>query len=428
MGSCGLSLPCTQTIKDSKDALEITNKGSGAALSGKSNSGPGVSGQSLANAGVFGEGPQSGVHGRSASVTGDGVRGENVAGGCGVSGSTNTGTAADPAAMWGDNAGYGAGVKGTSQGVGVYGYANGTGVYGRSDGFRAVAGESDTGAGVYGYSYAGEGVHGETRGGDQAGVVAINNAFGGFARGLLATSESGDAVWAEGRNAVIAVASKDWSQNVALYGRAQSERSIAVYGTMGPQPGAGARAGYFYGPVEVAGSLYKLGGGFKIDHPLHPDAMYLTHSFVESSEMKNIYDGVVTLNGKGAARVKLPKWFEALNRDFRYQLTPIGGPAPDLHIAQGISANGFAIAGGKAGMKVSWQVTGVRKDAWAEANPIEVESKKAPHERGRYIQPSVHGQPEESGIMWTMRPENLDRKPPARAKRVKSGKKSKRSR
>jgi hypothetical protein len=142
MGSCGFNLPCTQAIKDSKSALEVENKGSGGAFSGTSNSGPGVHGRSRTNTGVIGEGPQNGVSGRSADVGGNGVRGENVAGGCGVSGFTKTGTAADPAAVSGDNAGTGAGVKGTSQGVGVYGYANGTGVYGRSDAFRAVAGKA----------------------------------------------------------------------------------------------------------------------------------------------------------------------------------------------------------------------------------------------------------------------------------------------
>ncbi len=48
--------------------------------------------------------------------------------------------------------------------------------------------------------------------------------------------------------------------------------------------------------------------------------------------MMNIYNGTVTLDGQGRAAVALPDWFEALNRDYRYQLTPIGGPAPSLHI------------------------------------------------------------------------------------------------
>jgi hypothetical protein len=44
--------------------------------------------------------------------------------------------------------------------------------------------------------------------------------------------------------------------------------------------------------------------------------------------MKNLYDGVATLDGKGRAVVRLPNWFEALNAEFRYQLTAIGRPAP----------------------------------------------------------------------------------------------------
>lgn len=46
--------------------------------------------------------------------------------------------------------------------------------------------------------------------------------------------------------------------------------------------------------------------------------------------MKNIYDGTVVLDSNGEAMVELAEWFEALNRDFRYQLTCIGGFAPVL--------------------------------------------------------------------------------------------------
>jgi hypothetical protein len=40
--------------------------------------------------------------------------------------------------------------------------------------------------------------------------------------------------------------------------------------------------------------------------------------------MKNLYDGVVRLDGNGEAAVELPQWFDALNQEFRYQLTAIG--------------------------------------------------------------------------------------------------------
>ena len=73
----------------------------------------------------------------------------------------------------------------------------------------------------------------------------------------------------------------------------------------------------------MKGNLSKTGGGFKIDHPLEPTLMHLNHSFVESSERKNVYDGIEVLDAQGKAVVHLPDWFDSLNVDFRYQLTCI---------------------------------------------------------------------------------------------------------
>jgi hypothetical protein len=95
----------------------------------------------------------------------------------------------------------------------------------------------------------------------------------------------------------------------------------------------------------------------------------------------------------------LPEWFEALNGDFRYQLTAIGGAAPYLQVAEEISENRFKIAGGEEGLKVCWQVTGCRKDPWAAANPFEVEQEKREEERGRYLDPSLDDAPEEQRVM-----------------------------
>jgi hypothetical protein len=139
----------------------------------------------------------------------------------------------------------------------------------------------------------------------------------------------------------------------------------------------------------VVGSLSKGGGSFKIDHPLDPAGKYLFHSFVESPDMMNVYNGTVTLDGKGVATVELPEWFEALNRDYRYQLTAIGSPAPELHIARKVEDGEFSIAGGKAGQEVSWQVTGIRQDAWANANRIPVEVEKPEEDQGRYLHPEL---------------------------------------
>jgi hypothetical protein len=78
--------------------------------------------------------------------------------------------------------------------------------------------------------------------------------------------------------------------------------------------------------------------------------------------------------------VDLPEYFEALNRDFRYQLTAIGSPGPNLYIAEGVKQNRFRIAGGRAFAHVSWQVTGVRQDAYANEHRIRVEEEKPPAE------------------------------------------------
>jgi hypothetical protein len=87
------------------------------------------------------------------------------------------------------------------------------------------------------------------------------------------------------------------------------------------------------------------------------------------------------LDEGGEVTVTLPDWFEALNQDFRYQLTSIGEYAP-VYIAAEVSGNQFRIAGGRAGLKVSWQVTGTRHDAYANEHRIPLEVEKPASERG----------------------------------------------
>ena len=130
------------------------------------------------------------------------------------------------------------------------------------------------------------------------------------------------------------------------------------------------------GSVSVGGSLNVSGSkNFKIDDPLDPDHKFLYHASVESSEMMNMYTGNVTTDAHGDAAVELPAWFQALNRDFRYQLTVIGQFAQAM-VAQEIKNNRFMIKTDKASVKVSWQVTGVRHDAYAKAHPLQVEVDK----------------------------------------------------
>lgn len=146
-------------------------------------------------------------------------------------------------------------------------------------------------------------------------------------------------------------------------------RGIATFG-----PGT-AKAGLFQGDVQVTGTLIKSAGSFRIDHPLDPERKYLSHSFVESPDMMNVYNGNVTTDADGNATVVMPDYFEALNRDFRYQLTVIGKFAQAM-VSEKISKNAFKIKTDKPGTEVSWQVTGIRKDKFANENRIPVETMK----------------------------------------------------
>jgi hypothetical protein len=144
--------------------------------------------------------------------------------------------------------------------------------------------------------------------------------------------------------------------------------------------------------------MSKGGGSFKIDHPLDPARKYLYHSFVESPDMMNVYNGLVVLGRDGQARVELPDWFEALNRDFRYQLTAVGAPAPNLHISSKVADGAFTIAGGNEGQEVSWQVTGIRQDAFANAHRIVVEVDKPAEDHGRYLHPELFGKSQDQVV------------------------------
>lgn len=197
----------------------------------------------------------------------------------------------------------------------------------------------------------------------------------------------------------------------AVFGQNPSVSGNGVVGVANAPSGYGILgvsldgfAGWFSGDVRVTGTLVKSAGSFKIDHPLDPANKYLSHSFVESPDMLNIYNGNATLNASGEAVILLPEWFGALNKDYRYQLTCIGGYAP-VYIAKEVHENQFRIAGGTPNLVVSWQVTGIRQDDYANAHRIPVEELKPDIERGFYLSPEPLGQPTEKSIDWARRPE-----------------------
>jgi len=363
----------------------IGTKGAGGIL-GASDTAIGVQGESNTGTGVWGaSGSGAGV--LASSNSGPAVLAKSGGTGVHAVGGGATVTLGNFSAAIIAEGGPGAGVFATSSAGNtgiptVVGFGtNGTGgIGGGSDSGDGVFGQSGSGTGVYGISTTGSGVYGQSGGTQGFGVEAINT--GG-----------GAAVWARS------------TSGIAVFGASNS-------GTAGWFEAPSAQDGYAVfvgGNLNVTGRVIKAGGSFKIDHPLDPANKYLYHSFVESSEMKNVYDGVVTLDSTGRVEVELPAWFETLNRDFRYQLTPIGAPAPDLHIARKVADGRFAIAGGQSGLEVSWQVTGVRKDAWAQANPLEVEKEKPLDEQGFYLHPELYGEPAEKGMAWAKHPDIMRR-------------------
>ena len=130
--------------------------------------------------------------------------------------------------------------------------------------------------------------------------------------------------------------------------------------------------------LDVGGSFSAMAKAFKIDHPLDPTNKYLIHNSIESNERINIYSGNITTNEEGYATVQLPEYMNALNKDFKYQLTIV-----DKSFAQAIiweemntESNSFVIKTNTPDITVSWQITGTRQDTWALENPMQVEVDK----------------------------------------------------
>lgn len=363
MPSCNVTLPSAcSMITGSWVAFSIAHRGGGVGLSGESHSlgigrriavGNGVEGYSDQGIGVFGSSDQggSGVAGR-ADNGGDGVYGESYSGGNGVHGYSES------------KAGYG------------------------------VWGENDNTAGVVGYSQN-DGVSGVCSGGG-FGVTAFGEGPG--AGGLYASSKTGVAVSADAPVGPALVASSQGPTTAILYGGdTEIGSNLNVAFTTHTKDAEVEESLQVKGQAYIVTLLSPL-KFFRIDHPLDPANKYLLHASVESSERKNLYDGVVRLDRKGEAVVQLPKWFEALNKDIRYQLCALGGPSPNLHLRRELKNGRFQIAGGRPQQRVCWQITGVRQDAMARRHPMRVEENKPVAERGLYQNPEAHGKPAAKGI------------------------------
>src|SRR5262245_45761357 len=285
--------------------------------------------------------------------------------------------------------GVGFGLEGIStSGTGVHGKStNDDGVWGESTSRNGVGGGSNSGTGVLGASFQGVGVEGVSFGagagvtgavvaqGSGPGVVGLSNTSFGvrgqsgaaillppvgggpqFQKcGVQGSSDDGTGVRG------------DSAHRVGVRGR--SFAGDGVFGSCGDQPGGprtkgngihgqaprpspdgqqGPFAGRFDGDVKITGHLYV--GNTLVAHPKLMQAPLAVAS------------GLVNLDRNGEAVVTLPKGLGELHSDFRYQLTAVGGPAPNLHVARQVRGDKFKIAGGTSRLKVSWQIAGELKD------------------------------------------------------------------
>ena len=296
---------------------------------------------------------------------------------------------------------YNYGVLGYAGGIaaqfGLYGIAEGGYLetrsasplqYTESYGLWAEAYDYNMACGLYGFAEGGEDVN--------FGAMTMAEAYPYASQAAMQVPEAnfglvagaGPATYTTGVYAYASGSNDTW-YSYGIYADAYGGEETETY------------AGYFDGDIYVNGSVVQPLAAVQLDHPLDPENKYLQHSLVESPDMMNVHNGNVILDGSGEATVQLPAYFEALNKDFRYQLTCIGGFAP-VYVAQKISGNQFTIAGGEPGMEVSWQVTGIRNDPFAQTNPIQVEVNKPMKVQGKYLHPEAYGLGKEYGTSYEL--------------------------
>ncbi|HEY3290680.1 MAG TPA: hypothetical protein VGK87_11185, partial [Anaerolineae bacterium] len=317
----------------------------------------------------------------AASSSGYGVRADSSSNdavyahsssGNGISAVSSTGTGLSARSSSATNSAILARNDGNGMGDAIDAYATGNG--------WGISSNAISGTAVYGSSISDHGVFAESRSSTRAAALVTNWSSGD---GLDADSSNGIGLYASSNNIGVE------TYNITSF----TDARLATLGY----------AGDFAGNVRIVGNLSTTGAkNFIMDDPLDPANKTLKHAAIESPNVLNFYNGSVTLDAKGEATVQLPDYFNAINKDYQYQLTSIGAPGPNLYIAEKITGNHFRIAGGVPGAEVSWQVTGVRNDPWAAQHPYQPVENKPAAERGSYLYPQGYGQPVTATIQMAL--------------------------
>jgi len=325
---------------------------------------------------------------------------------------------------------------GTNQGVGVYGSVYNASSTGAA-GVMGVNNRTDGGYGIYGQGFnggvgetndaGGAGLWGQnnngTGSGNACGVIGDGN-YGVWGQtsngqagvfGLNTRTTGGHGVWGQGVNGVVGESVQIdgygvWGSNTATTDPGTGVAGQGVTGVAGQSTNTSLSYGiYSYddggisNQLDVGGNFYAGGTkSFRIDNPLDPENKFLIHYSIESNEVMNIYRGSVQLDANGQATVKLPAYFPAVNKNFSYNLTPVGAPAPNLYIKQKIQNGEFVIAGGTPNQEIDWVVYAERNDKYMQQHPEyrETQPEKTGRYKGKFVHPQVWGQPKSKGILY----------------------------
>jgi len=197
--------------------------------------------------------------------------------------------------------------------------------------------------------------------------------------------QSGFGVYGQNTDVIVGTGANN---GVGTYG-------IGYVGVWGDVNGVNAYAVYANGDMGASGLK-----PFCIDHPSDPENKYLKHFSIESNEVLNMYRGNASFNANGEVEITLPSYFEVININYSYHLTPIGSYA-QLYIKEKINNGKFIIAGGTNGMEVSWTVYAERNDPYVKMYPERkiVELEKENWNKGKYLRPDLYNQPAEKRIV-----------------------------
>lgn len=225
------------------------------------------------------------------------------------------------------------------------------------------------------------------------GVVGTDS-FGseGHYRASSSPVEINHGYLANGSNGVVGIAES--AQGNGLL--AECNNGTSAYGIWGRS--TSGYAGVFSGHAWVTNNFYAGAKFFRIDHPQDPENKYLLHACVESNEQLIMYRGTAKCDARGEATVELPAYYDSIAVNPSYHLTCVGGFAQVYVASEG--KNKFKIAGGRAGLRVSWLVQAERNDPYARAHPMVVEPFKSDTEVGLLSYPREYGYPQNRGITY----------------------------